>query len=99
MTHSRTDAPGGQAHQGHTENPAFGLGVTAEFTARVRLNQRKLRAGLKGQYDFIEGVSPENSTGGTAREVIVARCSQTAWLGELNAPVLAVGHDAGVNIT
>jgi|GraSoi_2013_40cm_1033754.scaffolds.fasta_scaffold498017_1 hypothetical protein len=57
MTQSPTDAPGGQAQQGHTENPAFGLGVTAEFTERVRLNQRKLRADLKGQYDFIEGVS------------------------------------------
>ena len=53
MTQSRTDAPGGQAQQGHTENPAFGLGVTAEFTERVRLNQRKLRADLKGKYDFI----------------------------------------------
>jgi choline dehydrogenase len=60
MTHSRTDASGGQAYQGHTESPAFGPsfgpGVpapAAEFAERVRLNQQQLRANLKGQFDFI----------------------------------------------
>jgi choline dehydrogenase len=51
MTHSRTEALSGQAHD---EIPAFGSGLqAAEFAARVRLNQGKLRAELKPQYDFI----------------------------------------------
>src|SRR5258708_950227 len=57
MTHSRTDAPGGQAPQRHTESPPveprFGPDVTAAFAERVRRNQQQLRADLKGQYDFI----------------------------------------------
>lgn len=47
MTHSRSDAPGGQAHQGNIESPAFGPsfapGIAAEFAERVRLNQQQLR--------------------------------------------------------
>jgi choline dehydrogenase len=51
MTHSRTEAPGGQEHD---EGPAFGSGVqAARFAERVRLNQGMLRAKLKPRYDFI----------------------------------------------
>jgi choline dehydrogenase-like flavoprotein len=60
MTQSRTDAPGGQAQQGHTGSPAFGPGFrpgvpapAAEFAERVRRNQQQLRADLKEKYDFI----------------------------------------------
>src|SRR5258705_7618073 len=70
MTHSRTDASGGQAYQGHTERPpfgpSFGPGVpapAAEFAERVRRNQQLLRANLKGQFDFIVCGSGSSGSG------------------------------------
>ena len=51
MPHSRTEA---SFVQEQNEGPAFGSGLSvAEFAQRVRLNQQKLRADLKPQYDVI----------------------------------------------